>query len=351
MVGPRPGHLQREARGLQRLPRGQPVVPKRPVQLFWRTMPARGCGANLAAARYDLCRLWLLVRRDAAGSCHSHLVLHQLLQGLQGAQPKPEPMNVSKSSELVPVGASFTNQALFFFSTIGPTVLDVFSDVNGIVQFVLTGNFMFAVASAFIFAASLYQQVKRGAIKNFYKACAESLSQGAATDELEMIFLSEKTLEAPLQFLIQIYTVMFVTSSEFAVGSFCFSLALSLYGMAGAAFDLIELDLWPVFRERDYAVLSWIRLRTEMQKKMPCIPACTISIYIYIYQLSMNSTVLEFHYNIIYIYIYIYLYIYIWTYIGLPMSRGLDISYLVLCSYSGRMPITELTDLVSHRDL
>ena len=71
-----------------------------------------------------------------------------------------------------------------------------------------------------------------------------------------MILFCEKTVEAPLQFLIQIYTVLFITSSEFAVGSFCFSLALSLYGMAGAAFDLIELDLWPVFRERDYAILS-----------------------------------------------------------------------------------------------
>ena len=47
---------------------------------------------------------------------------------------------------------------------------------------------------------------------------------------------------------------------------FCFSLASSVYSMASAAFDLIALDLWPVFRERDYAILSWIRLRTEMQK-------------------------------------------------------------------------------------
>ena len=172
-------------------------------------------------------------------------------------QSKPEPVNVSVAARNGQVSSvSFTDQAKLLIFKIGPTVLDVFSDVNGIAQFVLTGNFQFAAASAFIFVASLYQQVQRGAVKNFYKVCAESLSQGAATDELELILLSEKTVEAPMQFLIQIYAVLFVTSREFAVGSFCFSLALSLYGMAGAAFDLIELDLWPVFRERDYAVLS-----------------------------------------------------------------------------------------------
>ena len=140
--------------------------------------------------------------------------------------PKPEPMNVAPVSVAAHSAqvssASFTDQAKFLIFKIGPAVLDVFSDVNGIVQFVLTGSVKFAAASALIFAASLYQQVQRGASKNFYKACVESVSQGAATDELEMILLSEKTVEAPMQFLIQVYAVMFVTSSEFAVISFLF---------------------------------------------------------------------------------------------------------------------------------
>ena len=77
--------------------------------------------------------------------------------------PKPEPMNVSPVSVAAHTAqvslASFTDQALLFFLTIGPTLLDVVSDVNGVVQFVLTGNFQFAAASALIFFASLYQRM------------------------------------------------------------------------------------------------------------------------------------------------------------------------------------------------
>ena len=59
--------------------------------------------------------------------------------------------------------------------------------------------------------------------------------------------LTESRWRIDKKIMIQVHAVMFVTSSQVAVCSFCFSLAMSLNSVAGA-FDLIELDLWPIFQ-------------------------------------------------------------------------------------------------------
>ena len=126
---------------------------------------------------------------------------------------------------------------------VGPFYLDVILDMNGILQYLLTGNFMFSAGSAIIFFTSLHQQVARGGVQKLWNATLESVKLGQSTDDLQKIMLSEKALEAPLQLFLQFYAFPFVTSSRVAVLSFIFSLFLSLKSVAEATYWLAELKL------------------------------------------------------------------------------------------------------------
>ena len=118
-------------------------------------------------------------------------------------------------------------------------------DLNGILQFVLTGNFMFAIVSAGIFAMSIIQ-LHRGFVQKFWQAAIESMHRGQASNDLEAAMLSVQSTEAATQLMLQYYAFQFVTSSQFAIWSFLFSMALSLKGVAEAVYYLIELDLYQV---------------------------------------------------------------------------------------------------------
>eukprot|EP00438_Fugacium_kawagutii_P021364 Skav220326 [mRNA] locus=scaffold972:275191:276114:- [translate_table: standard] len=148
----------------------------------------------------------------------------------------------SKESEDVTV----FKRLKFFTFDLFPFVFDVFLDLNGILQFILTGNFQFAIVSTGIFAMSIAQQLRRGILHKFWQAAIESMHRAHATDDLEVIMLSEKSVEAVTQLMLQYYAFYFVTSSEFAVWSFLFSMALSLRSVADAVYYLIELDLFHV---------------------------------------------------------------------------------------------------------
>eukprot|EP00438_Fugacium_kawagutii_P023107 Skav229773 [mRNA] locus=scaffold519:29455:30642:+ [translate_table: standard] len=143
----------------------------------------------------------------------------------------------------------FLKQLRFFGLTLSPFVLDVFSDLNGILQFILTGNFYFAMLSSSIFAMSVAQQLRIGFLGNFWQTAVESLRQARSTRELQAMMLSEKSVEAAAQLLLQYYAFEFVTSSEFAVCSFVCSMALSLKGVAEAVYNLIELGLYKEFEQ------------------------------------------------------------------------------------------------------
>eukprot|EP00435_Cladocopium_sp_Y103_P003294 s4584_g1.t1 len=145
--------------------------------------------------------------------------------------------------QCIEMGSAWLNKASYAGMTIVPFYLDFALDMSGIVQCILTGNYIFAVVSAMIFFMSLYQQVARGAISKLWKATCESLEIGESTDELEMIMLSEKLVEAPLQLMVQFYAFPFVTASKFAGFSFLCSLALSLKSVAEATYWLVELKL------------------------------------------------------------------------------------------------------------
>lgn len=126
---------------------------------------------------------------------------------------------------------------------IGLFMLDVVSDVNGIVQFVLTGNFKFAAISSLVFIYSAGQQIASGGIQKFLRALGPSLAACQPTDELQALMLSEMTVEAPLQFMLQFYTFTYVLSSDWATYSFVFSLLLSLLSVTDTAYQLIQLEL------------------------------------------------------------------------------------------------------------
>ena len=139
--------------------------------------------------------------------------------------------------------AGWVKQASYTLMIVGPFYLDVILDMNGILQYLLTGNFMFSAGSAIIFFTSLHQQVSRGAFQKLWNATLESVKLGQSTDDLQKIMLSEKSVEAPLQLLLQFYAFPFVTSSRVAVYSFAFSLLLSLKSVAEATYWLAELKL------------------------------------------------------------------------------------------------------------
>ena len=131
----------------------------------------------------------------------------------------------------------------FLVVRILPFLVDVIVDINGILQFIRTGNLWFATASTGIFFFSGWQQIRRGAFQRVLRASLDSFQHGKASDELELILLSEKAVEVPLQLMMQYYSFPFITSSQFAIYSFFFSISLSVKSMAEAAYHLIELNL------------------------------------------------------------------------------------------------------------
>ena len=131
-----------------------------------------------------------------------------------------------------------------------------FLGYRGILQFVLTGNFAFAAAGAGIFIWSAWQQIRRGAIQQGLKAVVESVSQGDSTELMSLMLLSEKSVEAPLQLMLQFYAFVFVTSSEFAVVSFVASIIMSSISVSQAVHSLIFLGGAEKLMAKEYAPLT-----------------------------------------------------------------------------------------------
>ena len=150
-----------------------------------------------------------------------------------------------------PKEASTLDQIKFFLLTLLPFLAGFFLDANSLVQFIRTGNFQFALVSAAIFVMSIWQQIKRGAFQKLLSSCKESLQAGKATDDLELIMLSEKSVEAPLQLMLQWYAFIFVTSDEFAVWSFFVSIVFSFKSVAEAVYSLVELNLMTAMAEEE----------------------------------------------------------------------------------------------------
>ena len=74
---------------------------------------------------------------------------------------------------------------------------------------------------------------------------SNSWSEGCLTDGLRRLTLTEKSVEAPLQLLVQFFSFLYVTSNDYAVISFSVSMLLSLSSVVDAAYTLMELNLLP----------------------------------------------------------------------------------------------------------
>jgi len=127
--------------------------------------------------------------------------------------------------------------------------LDVLFDLNGILTFVRTGNFYFAIFSFLVFAWSLGHQLATGGFGSFYQEARESVAEGCLTDGLRRLTLTEKSVEAPLQLLLQFFSFLYVSFDDLAVVTFAGSMLLSLYSVVDAAYVLMELNLLPSLQE------------------------------------------------------------------------------------------------------
>ena len=120
---------------------------------------------------------------------------------------------------------------------------DIVFDINSTVQFVVTGNFKFAMVSYIICAASFSQQLERAQAHDLLATVQESLAAGKKSDALQKILISEKMVEAPLQLLLQYYTLSFISTNDFAMCSIAASLGLSAISVADAVWSTETLEL------------------------------------------------------------------------------------------------------------
>ena len=123
-------------------------------------------------------------------------------------------------------------------------LLDYVSDYNCLVQFLLEGQYATAAIQAVIIAAPLALDCYRGKIQLVEVAAGfcESRSKGFPTNKLILALRSEKSIEAPLSFCLQNYTLLRATSSM-AVYSLCLSMPLSIVSMAKHVYNTFELQM------------------------------------------------------------------------------------------------------------
>eukprot|EP00438_Fugacium_kawagutii_P018122 Skav231585 [mRNA] locus=scaffold232:18702:20661:+ [translate_table: standard] len=210
---------------------------------------AAGCAhgsCNQAAARCNLAAAGVVPWRGAAmelaiglGPPVATLLLGmlELLRCCCSCAPTRSPGEAPPEVGLVQ-RVVFSLKVMLFYA-------DLLSDFLATSYFFSTGNVIFAILSLVILAWSAWKQCRQG--RNLLAATKESLLKGEATEDLEVIMMTEKSLEAPLQLMLQFYGVYFVTSNSFAVVFFvAFSLPLSMKGTVDAAYDLIELRLFKV---------------------------------------------------------------------------------------------------------
>ena len=138
--------------------------------------------------------------------------------------------------------------------------LDFLLDSNCVVTFFLAGHRWFGAMALGILLWSAWQQLAENSLKTMYSDA--SISAGMLSDGLLKVTRSEKSVEAPLSLMLQVYAFVYVSiSSEYAVASFSFSILMSIISISGAVYKLLYLDLLPLvasgqreaLREESYA--------------------------------------------------------------------------------------------------
>lgn len=168
---------------------------------------------------------------------------------LQQVQERVGQAEIDSSDESKDV--TLFDQCMFFCWTTNPFELNVRCYPLCTLVYIFTGNFMFAMVSAGIFAMYMAQQLRRGVLLKFRQASDESMRQAHATDDLEVIMFSEKSVEAAAQLMFQCYAYNFVTSSNLGTMVLDFSQILCLQLLAQAVYNWIELDLYHKITNRE----------------------------------------------------------------------------------------------------
>ena len=130
------------------------------------------------------------------------------------------------------------------------------------VTFLPAGHRWFGAMALGILLWSVGQQVAENSLKTMYSEAVASISAGMLSDGFLKLTRSEKSVEAPLSLMLQVYAFPYVSiSSTYAVASFSLSILMSIYTISGAVYKLLYLDLLPVvasgqreaLREESYA--------------------------------------------------------------------------------------------------
>ncbi|CAE7921458.1 unnamed protein product [Symbiodinium necroappetens] len=172
------------------------------------------------------------------------------------ANPRP----VESKDEAAPTPGLI--QKILVAKDIFLVALDFLLDSSCVVTFFLAGHRWFGAVAFGILLWSVGQQVAENSLKTMHSEAVASISAGMLSDGLLKLTRSEKSVEAPLSLMLQVYAFPYVSiSSRYAVASFSFSILTSIYTISGAVYKLLYLDLLPVvasgqrevLREESYA--------------------------------------------------------------------------------------------------
>ncbi|CAE7196542.1 Ankrd44 [Symbiodinium sp. KB8] len=121
--------------------------------------------------------------------------------------------------------------------------LDVLFDMNTILSLLVSRNFQFAACLTFVVARSTAKQLSN--LKSFKQAIGESARRGLLHAVLLDIFEEEKGAEAFFSLMITSYSYVFCVQSATQAFLQCFSIFLSICGLAAFLVEHLDLDYEP----------------------------------------------------------------------------------------------------------
>ena len=136
-------------------------------------------------------------------------------------------------------------------------IADMVLDLSCMVTFFQARHFMFGCVALAIMLLSLGQQVASHSFRELYSEAAASINAGILSDGFLQMTRTEKSVEAPLALMLQMYAFVYVSSSStFAIVSFALSIIMSVYTLAAAAYSLLYLNMLEEVGQSAYTPLQ-----------------------------------------------------------------------------------------------
>ncbi|CAE6970889.1 ankrd52 [Symbiodinium sp. CCMP2592] len=121
--------------------------------------------------------------------------------------------------------------------------LDVLLDINTIFSLLVSRNYKFAACLTFVVTRSTTKQL--GNLGSFKKALDESVHRGLLDRVVLEVFDEEKGAEAFFSLMITSYSYVFCVQTATQAVVQCFSVLLSVYGLAAFLVERLDLDYEP----------------------------------------------------------------------------------------------------------